>query len=402
MKKRGLSHIEFILAFVLFLTAIGSALYYFNPLPETRVTASSANNFANAMTKKAEVDLTSYRVTFSKPTNFIPPGVTQTCVDTDGGLNYGTLGNVRISPGGGNTWDSCNGNILTEYTCQIIDTPGGRSLAAQANQHTCPNGCSNGACNGDTTWQGYICSDSDGDKGITGTSTIGARGDLIMTSRTGTTLFSDSDSCSQNNLNQLFERDCSGEAYALAFYDCPNGCSNGACTSSSSRPVNFVEITLLKSLQGESVHAIDSDGLSLQASISSQSPQKIEVDTQPLTDPKKLPFFYVYTSKGFDPGQNVNPGNPVAGNLISSGTRKIVAEKILQQITQDSQSLRNVLGVPPNLQLSVQIKYGNTVLQQSTSLGPPASVEIVTSQKHLEILKSDGTIVFGDLTMQLW
>lgn len=70
------------------------------------------------------------------------------CYDTDGGLNfekkgttYGKMANIRRSQT--QFTDSCNGTILTEYSCEGTNV--------KSNQEECESGCANGACNSVST-----------------------------------------------------------------------------------------------------------------------------------------------------------------------------------------------------------------------------------------------------------
>ncbi len=67
----------------------------------------------------------------------------QTCMDSDGGLDYGVHGvcsDNRLYPGG--VIDSCSGSVLTEYYCR---SPG---PACYPTSHNCSGGCENGTCIG--------------------------------------------------------------------------------------------------------------------------------------------------------------------------------------------------------------------------------------------------------------
>ncbi|MBI2559207.1 hypothetical protein HYW20_07845 [Candidatus Woesearchaeota archaeon] len=63
----------------------------------------------------------------------------QTCTDSDGGLNYYVKGFMKEGLNDAGQWDSCNDtNQLVEYYCE--QNQGAKTL------YNCPNGCQDGAC----------------------------------------------------------------------------------------------------------------------------------------------------------------------------------------------------------------------------------------------------------------
>ena len=126
------------------------------------------------------------------------------CSDSDNGRNYNTKGLVIARAGDEQVWDSCKTDyILLEGTC---DEQGGAAY-----EYQCPNGCSNGACIGDST----SCSDTD-----TGLD-YSAKGVLSVGGNTYT------DTCTDSNF--VKEYFCDNPPSYYDNYYCPNGCSNGAC-----------------------------------------------------------------------------------------------------------------------------------------------------------------------------
>lgn len=63
------------------------------------------------------------------------------CTDSDNGVNYNVQGTVnnKISGVTASNSDSCNGDVLTEYSCNTDKT-------IKSQTYTCPNGCLNGKC----------------------------------------------------------------------------------------------------------------------------------------------------------------------------------------------------------------------------------------------------------------
>ena len=57
MQKRGLSHIEVIMSFILFSAAVGFALYFFSPFNSTRLVDSSLTYTFREITNNASVDV---------------------------------------------------------------------------------------------------------------------------------------------------------------------------------------------------------------------------------------------------------------------------------------------------------------------------------------------------------
>ena len=79
MEKRGISHIEFIISFIIFITFVAFAIFLFNPLKETNVTSSALPFTVNEIIKNTSVDLTTYSIKINK--NAIPPNQKIIAVD---------------------------------------------------------------------------------------------------------------------------------------------------------------------------------------------------------------------------------------------------------------------------------------------------------------------------------
>jgi hypothetical protein len=74
----------------------------------------------------------------TNPVSYSVPEDCAVCTDSDGGKDYYEKGRVISRAGDESAWDSCEGSVLTELTC---DEQGGKDY-----EYTCPNGCDDGAC----------------------------------------------------------------------------------------------------------------------------------------------------------------------------------------------------------------------------------------------------------------
>jgi len=70
MEKRGISHIEFIISFIIFITFVAFAIFLFNPLKDSNITNSALPFTVNEIIKNTSVDLTIYSIKINK--NAIP------------------------------------------------------------------------------------------------------------------------------------------------------------------------------------------------------------------------------------------------------------------------------------------------------------------------------------------
>lgn len=66
MFKRGLSHIEVILAFILFVGAAVSAIYFFNPGNSSRLVSSSLDYAYREIIKNTSIDLLTYSIVINR------------------------------------------------------------------------------------------------------------------------------------------------------------------------------------------------------------------------------------------------------------------------------------------------------------------------------------------------
>jgi hypothetical protein len=90
MKKRGSSHIEMIFSFVIFVAAIGFALYFFSPTNSSRLVETSFDYLFREIEKNASSEVFIFSVRINNDT--IPAGVTDICFNVSGsGLNYGAV-----------------------------------------------------------------------------------------------------------------------------------------------------------------------------------------------------------------------------------------------------------------------------------------------------------------------
>jgi len=62
MKKRGLSHIEVILSFIIFIGAVGFALYFFSPTNSSRLVDTSLDYINREISKNITVNLKTYSI----------------------------------------------------------------------------------------------------------------------------------------------------------------------------------------------------------------------------------------------------------------------------------------------------------------------------------------------------
>jgi hypothetical protein len=149
-----------------------------------------------------------------------------TCTDSDGGRNYYVKGTATSNFGVSKT-DVCEFRTatiggVTEYYCTSWGTIGVESV-------TCPGnmGCSDGAC---LKAPSRTCNDSDGGKNY------GVKGTLVGWGGDGKQ-YTMSDACTGNKPGySMLEYYClpgSQGTFTSAGYNCPYGCSNGACVAGS-------------------------------------------------------------------------------------------------------------------------------------------------------------------------
>jgi hypothetical protein len=163
---------------------------------------------------------------------------TQTCTDSDGGINYTVQGTttglnpssnqtVTVSDvctlGGSLTGTCSSGNcLLAEYYCN------GNYI--NGTTYSCPNGCSIGAC---VTTSPRVCTDSDNgtNYNIKGTTTgYGTDGNL----KTVTDYCMNINAGGPGPYVNEFICQPNGDVNDIA-YNCPNGCSEGACINQTTQ-----------------------------------------------------------------------------------------------------------------------------------------------------------------------
>jgi hypothetical protein len=169
-----------------------------------------------------------------------------TCTDTDGGKNYYILGMVNSTSGSKGSDFCFTNNILEEYFCNS-------NLSSNVN-YTCPYGCENGACrfvpinmtsnmtNTSGATGSYVennsvvvdpfCNDSDGGK------------DYFTKGTMRSKYSSDVDFCI--NSIRLSEYFCNGDFGSGVGYNCPAGCSNGACIATTNSENSTVSDSIVK------------------------------------------------------------------------------------------------------------------------------------------------------------
>jgi len=173
------------------------------------------------------------------PENPYPATATSSCTDTDGGKNYYTRGSTSVQG------SHSGGSPGTDYCTNCVgETSGEKCIVEHYCQEgnpfniveECPGGCSNGKCNPTTLQITGTCQDTDAGrdyytKGTTWFKPDGGGGIVGIT-----------DTCCQNCLtapsqtgDYVRENYCeNGELSWDIVYQCPNGCSNGACIGTAS------------------------------------------------------------------------------------------------------------------------------------------------------------------------
>ena len=185
-------------------------------------------------------------ITYTCPINCLNGACTNQpkCIDSDGGLSYNVKGklNYNLLSNGSyqyTVWDGCTGvSSVFERYC---DANG----ATQSTTYTCPYGCSNGACK---QQQVLGCSDSDGGLDYFTQGTI-QYGQIIN----GNYQYSANDICLGNT---LIESTCNGINPQSNYYECSNGCSNGACS-----PIDSTGLAVITDcLSGKSIAEVSWNG----------------------------------------------------------------------------------------------------------------------------------------------
>jgi hypothetical protein len=156
---------------------------------------------------------------------------TNTCTDSDGGINYYVKGEaVSSNQSIEGRIDCCKmssdmgpcvieGPYLHEATCNTSGVPSSIFYA-------CPNGCRDGVCLpvNQTNTTNPVCTDSDGGKNYFKKGNITVNGQKVFEDYCFNDVFTTN--------TELEEGVCYNESNAVwgeLYYQCPNGCSNGAC-----------------------------------------------------------------------------------------------------------------------------------------------------------------------------
>ncbi len=200
----------------------GSPIFYISAnsaaeieaLVDVKEGATVGNNFQFSLLEEFYIDTISNHniVGFPLKSNNFTIITDADCYDSDGGINEYTLG--KALKDGYVNYDACVFKYnLKEWIC----TKAGDKLYKLID---CPEGCIDGVCKkveGNDESSGIVCIDSDGGKDFHkyGSVEHGA-GDVI-----------DNDACESETI--LKETFCDNGYYSYESYDCPEGCSDGAC-----------------------------------------------------------------------------------------------------------------------------------------------------------------------------
>ncbi len=139
------------------------------------------------------------------------------CTDTEGAANVAdvyTMGTATDS--GGDKIDSCDGNKLTEFYCDM------HGVVVAKIPYECPYGCKNGACiKGE-----ILCTDSD-EKDMYTKGTVKGLASIDVTNT-----WTDYCETSGDEKGRLAEFYCDGDYGKKTYITCMHGeCKDGACTS---------------------------------------------------------------------------------------------------------------------------------------------------------------------------
>lgn len=155
-------------------------------------------------------------------TSSSPPSSGANCTDTDGGRIYDVFGTVTLSNGSVFN-DSCAGNQLSEYTCDVIPGIAQYSLFV----YDCTSEgkiCQNGACVEEV--EEPCCIDTDG--GLNYYVEGFARSTCNPTYTTAQI-----DICREphggGDVSNMIEGVCAGNEVRGVPYECPHGCANNTC-----------------------------------------------------------------------------------------------------------------------------------------------------------------------------
>ncbi len=132
MQKRGSSHIEMVIAFILYITTISLAIYLFNPTPIAKKPDFSAQDVEGALFAQAGIPVTTYEVMINNTNGQITSP--QILID----LNADQIGQERVVNASGAVlnssmqahsqvsvaWDKDNGTLLYLSFGEDFQSPG--------------------------------------------------------------------------------------------------------------------------------------------------------------------------------------------------------------------------------------------------------------------------------------
>ncbi len=148
MAKRGIGHIEFVLSFILFVSAVGFALYFFNPGDSTRLVGSSLDYLFEELEENATITLQVFSVRIF-PDNILDKlgkiSMNFTNVDETLGVlvqdlegnkfNAERVGvNVEVTPPQGGSWEGV-GFLQVKFSDGIETYDGGTASGGEDIQY---------------------------------------------------------------------------------------------------------------------------------------------------------------------------------------------------------------------------------------------------------------------------
>ncbi|MEK6861142.1 MAG: hypothetical protein AABY07_04160, partial [Nanoarchaeota archaeon] len=155
--------------------------------------------------------------------NFFGGGITGktshlACTDSDIGITEQRLRHYvkgYVETPNGTFWDYCSGLVNYDYHCSI----GSDTVNAFTTTITCPYQCTDGACIDQES-----CTDTDGIN-------YNYKAEVKWSFTNGSSqVFTDY--CDSST--RLSEQTCTGSTPTQEYYNCPSGCSNGACSNGGS------------------------------------------------------------------------------------------------------------------------------------------------------------------------
>ena len=116
MKKRGLSHIEVILSFIIFIGAVGFALYFFSPTNSSRLVDTSMDYVNREISKNITVNLKTYSINVNNSNgqlngqgnNVLTVNITRICENANWVIIAENLSGDTLQSKVGNGDNKCN------------------------------------------------------------------------------------------------------------------------------------------------------------------------------------------------------------------------------------------------------------------------------------------------------